>query len=207
MLAHAPGFIATSSRRELAFEDVYADILKLAYLPRLMGPAKKDRASLLEKLQRAISGKVVLKGQYFFLKNSQGELEFSLLAEGIRKLALIWLLIQNGTLLGGSILLWDEPEANLNPALMEQLVDVILELQRNGIQVILTTHNSVLLRYFDLKKAANDKLQFLNLRRDQDNKVVFSVSDRLNKLAHVAIEEAIERLYDIEVRSAIDLGL
>ena len=33
------------------------------------------------------------------LLNKQGNMEFTLLAEGIRKLALLWLLIQNGTLL------------------------------------------------------------------------------------------------------------
>lgn len=207
MLAHAPGFIATSSRRELAFEDVYSDILKLAYLPKLMGPAKKERSDLLEKLQKAIAGKVTTKGQYFFLRNSQGELEFSLLAEGIRKLALIWLLIQNGTLLKGSILLWDEPEANLNPALMEQLVDVILQLQRNGVQVILTTHNNVLLRYFELKKSKTDQVEFLNLRRDEKKGVVSQSGKSLTQLSHVAIQDAINRLYDIEVRSSINLGL
>lgn len=66
MLAHAPGFIATSARRELAFEDVYSDILKLAYLPKLMGKKTTEQTQLLEKLQRTISGKVTLKGQYFF---------------------------------------------------------------------------------------------------------------------------------------------
>lgn len=208
MLAHAPGFIATAARRELAFEDVYSDIIKAAYLPKLKGPTGKDRTALLEKLQNAISGKVIIKGEYFFLKNSQGDLEFSLLAEGIRKLALVWLLIQNGTLLKGSVLLWDEPEANLNPALMEQLVDVILQLQRSGVQVILTTHNHVLLRYFDLKKKAGDSVEFLNLRRDEKTGKIFTQTGKsLGQMSSVAINEAIDRLYDSEVRSAIDLGL
>lgn len=207
MLAHAPGFVATTARRELAFEDVYSDILKLAYLPKLKGPLKKDRADLLEKLQKTLSGKVTLKGEYFFLRNSQGELEFSLLAEGIRKLALVWLLIQNGTLLKGSILLWDEPEANLNPALMEQLVEVIFQLQRNGVQVILTTHNNVLMRYLDLKKTANDSIEFLNLTRNSNGEVNSNSSGNLSDLANVSIKEAVDRLYDVEVRAAINLGL
>lgn len=95
---------------------------------------------------------MVAKGETFFLKNKQGDLEFTLLAEGMRKLALVWLLIQNGTLLSGSVLFWDEPEANLNPALMGDVVEVILELQRLDVQVFLSTHNYVLLKEFDLRK-------------------------------------------------------
>src|SRR5579884_3912556 len=115
MLAHAPGFLATAAKREIAFEEVYVDIIKKAFLPSLKGPIAANRQRLLTTLQKAIEGKVIAKGEHFFLKNSQGELEFTLLAEGMRKLALIWLLIQNGTLLSGSVLFWDEPEANLNP--------------------------------------------------------------------------------------------
>lgn len=207
MLAHAPGFISTNARRELAFEDVYSDILKLAYLPKLMGKKSIEQTQLLEKLQKTISGKVTLKGQHFFLKNGQGEVEFSLLAEGIRKLSLVWLLIQNGTLLNGSILLWDEPEANLNPLLMEQLVEVILQLQRNGVQVILTTHNNVLLRYFELNRQKADSLEFLNLRRDEKKGVIFESSKSLSKLAGISIQQAIDNLYDVEIKSAINLGL
>ena len=207
MLAHAPGFIATTSKRELAFEDVYSDIIKLAYLPMLKGPTDKERKELLSSLQGTISGKVITKGEHFFLKNNQGDLEFTLLAEGIRKLALIWLLIQNGTLLKGSVLLWDEPEANLNPALMDQLVDVILQLQRNGVQIILTTHNHTLLRYFDLKKGADDSVEFVNLRRDRNGEIVKQSSKDLAQLSEVAIKEAIDKLYDAEIRSAVDLGL
>jgi len=62
--------------------------------------------------------------QEFFLKNKQGELEFTLVAEGYRKLGLLWLLIQNGSLLNGSVLFWDEPETNLNPKLLETVVRI-----------------------------------------------------------------------------------
>lgn len=130
MLAHAPGFLAMAAKREITFEEVYVDIIKRAYLPKLLGPTDAKRKRLLNTLQKAIEGKVIAKGEHFFLKNTQGELEFTLLAEGMRKLALIWLLIQNGTLLSGAVLFWDEPEANLNPSLMGEVVEIILELHR-----------------------------------------------------------------------------
>ena len=72
-----------------------------------------------------------------------GEIEFTLLAEGLRKLGLIWLLIQNGTLGNDSVLFWDEPETNLNPKLYRTVIETLLTLQRNGVQIFLATHDYV----------------------------------------------------------------
>jgi ABC-type ATPase involved in cell division len=203
MLAHAPGFLATVAKREIAFEEVYVDIIKRALLPKLMGPIDKARQRLLTALQKAIDGKVVAKGEHFFLKNKQGDLEFTLLAEGMRKLALIWLLIQNGTLLSGSILFWDEPEANLNPALMGQVVEVILELQRLGVQVFLTTHNYVLLKEFDLRKQKDDQVRYLSLFRDESEAVSAKASDDYLGIAPNAIAATFSDLYDREIKRSL----
>lgn len=203
MLAHAPGFLATASKREIAFEEVYVDIIKRAYLPKLMGPTDKDRQRLLNALQKAIDGKVVAKGEHFFLKNRQGDLEFTLLAEGMRKLALIWLLIQNGTLLSGSVLFWDEPEANLNPSLMGEVVEVILELQRLGVQVFLTTHNYVLLKEFDLRKRKDDEIHYLSLFRNEDDSVSANASDSYLEVDPNAIMETFSNLYKRDITRSI----
>lgn len=200
MLAHAPGFLATAAKREISFEEIYVDIIKRAFLPKLRGAADGDRRRLLTALQKAIDGKVITKGEYFFLKNKQGDLEFTLLAEGMRKLALIWLLIQNGTLLSGSVLFWDEPEANLNPALMGDVVEVILELQRLGVQVFLTTHNYVLLKEFDLRKKKDDQIRYLSLYRDESQDVVVSASDSYLNIDPNAIVATFSNLYDRELK-------
>lgn len=203
MLAHAPGFLATAAKREIAFEEVYVDIIKRAFLPKLMGATDKDRQRLLTALQKAIDGRVLVKGEHFFLKNKQGDLEFTLLAEGMRKLALIWLLIQNGTLLSGSVLFWDEPEANLNPALMGDVVEVILELQRMGVQVFLTTHNYVLLKEFDLRKQKDDQIRYLSLFRDETAAVVAKASDSYLGVDPNAIAATFSDLYNRELKRSL----
>lgn len=203
MLAHAPGFLATLAKRELAFEDTYADIIKRAYLPKLMGPTGQDRGRLLRALENAIEGKVVVEGEHFFLVNKQGKLEFSLLAEGMRKLALVWLLIQNGTLLQGSILFWDEPEANINPRLMGDVVEVLLELQRMGVQVFLTTHNYVVLKEFDLRKTDADAVRYISLFRDSNHEVQAHVTDDYAQIDHNAIADTFADLYRRDMERAL----
>ena len=118
MLANAPGFRSLYAQRDLHFEEIYDDILARAYIPILRGPIDQERKKLLDRLRKIIAGKVRVSNEEFFLRGREGNLEFSLLAEGMRKLGLLWLLVQNGTLLNGSVLFWDEPETNLNPRLL-----------------------------------------------------------------------------------------
>ena len=114
MLVNAPGFRSLYAGRETHFERVCFDIIDRAFLPRLkkIGAAEKKLADMLEK---GMGGEITAKNEEFYLKSRTSDIEFTLVAEGIRKLAILWLLIENGSLDGKSLLCWDEPEANLNP--------------------------------------------------------------------------------------------
>ena len=57
-------------------------------------------------------------------------------------------------------LFWDEADCSLNPNLMKLLVQILLELSRNGQQIILTTHDYVLVKWFDLlSKKSNESIR------------------------------------------------
>jgi energy-coupling factor transporter ATP-binding protein EcfA2 len=107
-----------------------------------------------------------------FQPSSFSPISTSMTAEGFRKIGVLLRLISNGSLNPGlsGPLLWDEPESNLNPKLMKQLVEVLLELSRNGQQIILATHDYVLLKWFDLlmEKGKGDQVRFHVLSRDAD---------------------------------------
>ncbi len=200
MMANAPGFRSLYSLRHIHFEEVYADIIDRAFLGALRGPTDNQRKRLLTILQQSMAGKVVSKNEEFFLKSSQGDLEFTLLAEGIRKLGLLWMLIQNGTLLDGSVLLWDEPEANLNPKLMRTVVQILIELQRLGVQTFITTHNYNLLKEFDLQLLPSDQAQFNSLFRDPEGNVKIASFSQYDDLQPNPIDEAFSDLADREIR-------
>lgn len=199
MMANAPGFRSLYSLRHIHFEEVYSDIIDRAFLGTLKGPTDKDRKRLLEILQQSMEGKVITRNEEFFLKSPQGELEFTLLAEGIRKLGLLWVLIQNCSLLDGSVLLWDEPEANLNPKLMRTVVQILIELQRLGVQVFVTTHNYNLLKEFDLQLEARDQALFHSLYRDAERNVQVASFKRYEDLQPNAIDDTLGQLVDREI--------
>ena len=207
MLSNAPGFRSLYAQREIHFEVVYSDILTRAYRPVLRGPIDPARKRLLKQLQKAIDGKVHIKGEEFFLRNRHGNLEFTLLAEGMRKLGLLWLLIQNGTLLDGSVLFWDEPETNLNPRLFGVLMEVLLELQRGGVQVFFATHDYVILKELDLQMKSGDDVAFHSLYRTEAGEIACDTASSYLDIRPNAIEAAFTDLYDREIeRSVGDFG-
>ena len=203
MLANAPGFHSSYTQRELHFEEIYDDIISKALLGKLKDNLDDSRRKILAILEKAIDGKVIIKKEEFFLKNKNRQLEFTLLAEGFRKLALLYALIQNGTLNNGSVLFWDEPEANLNPSLMEVVVEILLVLQRHGVQVFIATHDYVFLKWLSLKIDYNkDNICYHSLFKDQNNEenILFSSVFNYDEISPNAIDLGYELLADAEIR-------
>ena len=203
MLSNAPGFSSLYAAREIHFEEVYADILERAYLPALRGPMDESRRRLLRELRKAIEGRVTITNEEFFLSNRQGNLEFSLLAEGMRKLGLLWHLIQNGVLQSGTVLFWDEPETNLNPKMFGAVIDVLLELQREGVQIFFATHDYVILEELDLRKTAYDKVAFHSLYRDDTGDIACNTASDYLDISPNAIADTFTDLYDRTIERSL----
>ena len=203
MLAHAPGFRSLYAYREIQFEEVYADIIDRSYLPPLRGGLDDTRTRILEALENAIGGRIAIENEEFFLKTEEHEVEFTLLAEGMRKLGLLWLLIRNGTLPKGSVLFWDEPEANLNPMLLTVVIDALLQLQRSGVQILIATHEYAVLKELELLMQEDDEVRFHALYRDSEGEVSCESARRPFELGHSAIAEAFTSLYDREIERSL----
>ena len=150
-----------------------------------------------------LEGNVAARNDEFFLRSRQGILEFTLLAEGLRKLGLLWLLIQNGTLLQGSVLFWDEPETNLNPRLFGPVVEILLELQRQGVQIFLATHDYLILKQLDLQTTDKDQVVYHALYRDETDEVICKSTESYLDIAPNAIADAFSDVYDLEIQRSL----
>ncbi len=139
------------------------------------------------------------RGEEFFLKSAKGSIEFTLLAEGYRKLALLWLLTRNGVLLSDrqTVLFWDEPGANPNPRLMGKVVDFLLQLRRCGVQIFLATHDYVDLKEFDLRRTGKDRIVYHALYHETEGRPVkLHRSDELAAVHPNAILATFSDLYE-----------
>jgi energy-coupling factor transporter ATP-binding protein EcfA2 len=203
MLANSPEFISLYAKKEIHFEEVYNDILLQAYSPIHRGPFGKKRTRYIRVLEKVLDGRVIQKNFEFFLKRREGELEFTLVAEGMRKLALLLLLILNDTLIDGSVLFWDGPETNLNPNMEKIIVELLLKLQRDGVQIFIATHDNVLLKEFDLQKTTKDQIKFFSLYRDKENKIVFNTADNYIMLEPNLIQDTSLDQFDRDIARAL----
>jgi predicted ATPase len=147
-----PNFVSVYENHYLEFEETYRDTCVLLGALALKGPRERQIGELLGPLEDAMGGRVVLdkNGRFYLRVPGQGNMEMHLVAEGIRKLAMLARLISTGSLLDKGYLFWDEPETNLNPRLIRLVAPVILHLCKNGIQVFVATHSLFLLRELEM---------------------------------------------------------
>lgn len=145
-----------------------------------------------------------------FRADSNDDVPGHIMAEGFKKLGVIQQLLANGVLSPGNAgtLFWDEPESNVNPKLMRLIVETLLELSRNGQQIVLATHDYMLLKWIDLLTEADrgDHVLYHSLHPEGDGMNVAS-TDVFDDLSPNAIDDAYGDLTDEEISQSMgDLG-
>lgn len=189
MLSHSKGFLALYSKYKMPFEPIEIDIISNAELPETREVSKLN-SRLLDIISKIIDGEVVYENDTFYILKKDGfKIEFSLEAEGLRKFGLLFKLIRNGLIEKGSVLLWDEPEANINPELIPALVDILLELQSEGVQIFISTHSYNLAKYFEVKRKENNQVLFHSLYK-KGNEVLAQTEEYFGKLSNNKIISA-----------------
>ena len=195
MLSHSKGLLALSRKYKLPYDKTEIDIISNAELPETLEISPLEQ-TILDKIGDIIEGEVVYEDDTFYIKKRNGlSVEFSLESEGMRKIGLLWKLIKNGLICKDSILLWDEPEANLNPSLIPTLVEIMLELSRAGVQIFIATHSYNLAKYFEVKRASQDQVVFHNLVKE-GTEVVVQTKSYFGELNQNKIIQADEELLD-----------
>jgi energy-coupling factor transporter ATP-binding protein EcfA2 len=151
LLTIYPGFISIYDSHYLEFEETWRDTCVLLGAPLKRGVKEARVRELLQPLEEAMGGTIELdKNGRFYLKLASGRMEMPLVAEGLRKLAMLARLVATGALLDQGYLFWDEPEANLNPRIIKRVARTIVDLGGNGIQVFIATHSLFLLRELEI---------------------------------------------------------
>lgn len=197
ILSNAWNLESAVSRGNVEFDDTYIDIIAAAKIDISRGMDTSERKQYLEILRKISAGKVAFSDDRFYLKpGTQAKLEFNLVAEGLRKIALLWQLIKNGTLEKGAVLFWDEPEANINPKHIPILAELLVMLEQEGVQIFVATHDYFLAKYLDVKRTENTSIQYCSLYRENEGgKVLCETADRFDLLEHNMIMETFRQLY------------
>ena len=190
LLTIYPGFVSLYETTHLQFEETYRDTCLLLGAPLAKGPRETSIKELLVPIEKAMDGKVESDSAgRFYLRTPSGNMEMHLVAEGLRKLAMLARLIATGQLVEKGFLFWDEPEANLNPRIIKTMAKTILHLCQNGIQVFVATHSLFLMRELDIllqtPEFAETSRRFFGLHQT-DNGVDVQQGDSVDEIGDIA---------------------
>lgn len=194
------GFVSLYENYSISFEEMYNRIAK-----QLSMPAKKHLTDeiqvIVDDLAELIEGKVILhNGRLYLEEKETGHLlEMGLLSEGYKKIITLLHLVVNGNIKRGSVLIWDEPETNMNPKMSVKLVKALNALAKNGVQIIITTHDYFVAQEFGViaKYEAGDmKYCFNSLYKEGD--ICLESNGDLFEINHNPIMEEFDELYERE---------
>jgi predicted ATPase len=126
--------------------------------------SSKDGLDIKDRLTHLMGGEFKKDDKDNFYFDKQGKrVELVNTATGIKMFAIFQLLSQNGYLNKDTILVLDEPEVHLHPKWQLEMAKIIVELVKNGVKVLITSHSPYMIealqRYSELEKL-EDKTNF-----------------------------------------------
>ena len=200
VLSTYEGFASLYKNREVAFDETYYDLCVALGLPALCGPRGEKAARLIEPIESALGGKVVLEGERFYVKGRDGDFEAHLVSEGFRKIAMLARLITNGALAQKGVLFWDEPEANLNPQLARVLIEFLSHLAQRDVQIFLATHDTLVAQRLSLigEYGSKPSIRFIGFFRGEGGEIEADSGAALSDLQHNPLLEEFTRFHEDE---------
>ena len=140
---------AMENDKAFGFDDASLDLSRALRHPPAKAAACAAAAAARQSLEALMGGRIEYDEAAAEWQFRQGKHRFPMgvTAEGIKKLAILDILLANRYLSEESIVFIDEPEATLHPTAISKLLDIAAVLAEGGIQFFLASHS-----YFVVKK-------------------------------------------------------
>ncbi len=182
------------------FDDTYLDLARALRQSRRRGKNFPEFASARTELEALFGGKVECDedNRWYFRKAGQ-KFPIGVTAEGIKKIAILDLLLSNRYLDLNSLVFIDEPESALHPRAISALLDIVANLADRGIQFFLASHS-----YFVIKKLlliSQQKNMSIPVLASEDGE--WRQADLKDGMPDNAIIDESIRLYEEEVEIAL----
>lgn len=136
-------------RAEFGFEEPYSDLaksLKKAYKGRNYKAFSDARQNIVDMIGGRLEYDETKK-EWLFRDSKRKVYEVSSTSEGVKKISIIDVLLGNHYLDNQSIIIIDEIEANLHPAMITRFLETIKMLADAGLQFYISSHS-----YFVIKR-------------------------------------------------------
>ncbi len=178
----------------LHIKDLITKIESAKYFSRNFFENNNEQIDILKKISS------IMKGEYTFEQDNNDfvfsqktktqknvKIRVANTASGIKSFGIIQLLIQANVLNDRSLLVIDEPENHLHPEWQIKYAEIITELVKNDIAVIISSHSPYIiqgLKHFSDKADIKEKTSFYlaELVKNENSSVILEVTNSIGKI-------------------------
>lgn len=161
----------------------------------------QDIQSIVDKLKDIFGGKVKFhsdRNEWIYTKDKHS-FTMNVTAEGIKKIAILETLLQNGFLTSNSIIFIDEPESNLHPKAISQFLDILFELSQAGMQIFMATHSYFVIKKMHLLAQQHKESVPVLMSKDEDGKTIWIQENLIDGMPENEIINESIRLFEEEL--------
>lgn len=125
----------------------------------------KNFREILDSIQHIIGGsfKVQSKTNKLFLQEGKVLVPSVSVASGIKSFGILQRLIQTDNISPFKIIIWDEPEIHLHPDWQVKFCEIIIDMVKKGVPVVISSHSPYFiqgLRYYAAAKGVEDLAKY-----------------------------------------------
>ena len=161
--------------------------LDLMSLLKIRGVGENQFKDVLEKIKIALEGEVRLNegGELEYLDKDGQAHSLHLTALGVSNLGMLGLLLERQLIDPGTFLFIDEPEAHLHPCWQVLLLEILYELSKRGVNVVMATHSIDMMKYLEVLQSEeidfDDKVSVNHLDTDDNSGITCSSFNLTNR--------------------------
>ncbi|MEI6284984.1 MAG: AAA family ATPase [Bacillota bacterium] len=182
------------------FDETYLDLVKALEIEPQKGKNLKVFADARKHLDEMLGGKIEYEEGNWQCRKGNEKYQIHVTAEGIKKIAILDRLLGNRYLGKDSIIIIDEPEANLHPQAIVKFLEIVESIAAAGCQVFIVSHSYfVIKKLYLLAKKSNSSIPVVSVTDE-----LVSISDLLEGIPDNPIINTAIALYDEEVELTFD---
>ena len=178
------------SRRPISpfhIKDLITKLETIQYPEDILSITDNDLAN---KISNLINGNMLFdkkKKDFIFNKKQDIKIKSLNTATGIKSFGIIQLLLYSDILNDRNLLIIDEPEIHLHPEWQVEYAKFIIELVKNDITVLITSHSPYMiqaLRFFSEKEEITEKTSYYLTEQEESDygAIISDVSDELDRI-------------------------
>ena len=173
--------LAYSNRYEVltGIPKYFYDLKNLLFTNFKEGERPSFIVSCANELKQYLKGSFKTSDSDITFENNNGQsISKNLVSFGMTNLGIFQAVLSKNIINKGSFVFIDEPESNLHPEWQAILANVLVELAKNGVYVIVTTHSSDMLKAFEISTQEQEVSEELSTYYFQTDGTLLAMDDK-----------------------------